>query len=241
MKKLLSIVTCVSLLSFSISSCDLIDDLFDDNGITPDAIGDAFIKQIIVNDTVVYGLALYAYSNVEIGTALVTPFDQTTVISLEQYNSLSTIFRNYPTEESDFSQTVPAEGEYTFIVTTSLGEVLVRTDFLTDELVDALEIDSISVSMDNIYVNWNKPENADKYLVRLYNSDDVMIFASHYLPNFITEAGISNFTHGWRYSSQNISNVKTLKVTAIKFESSEIFNEHYIQSTSEEIRNIVIQ
>jgi uncharacterized protein YaiI (UPF0178 family) len=95
--------------------------------------------------------------------------------------------------------------------------------------------------MENIHVNWNKPENADKYLVRLYNSDDVMIFASHYIPNFITEAGISNFTHGWRYSSQNISNVKTLKVTAIKFESSEIFNEHYIQSTSEEIRNIEIQ
>ncbi len=234
MKKFISLMACAAILGLGFTSCD--DD--DDYKINPDAIGDAYIKTVKIGDEVKHGLVLYAYTNVNIESAkVVTPDINADTVTLESFNEATTIFRSYPTEEADFSTELPTAGKYNFIIKSEDGDILNRTDELTEDVIDVIEISEFTPEENEITVKWTKVENADKYLVRLYNNKEELIY-SLYLKNTDVEFILSDNKQGWMYSNVGISDVKKLKLTAIQFESSVSPNEYAVQSISEDVRVI---
>lgn len=234
MKKFISLMACAAILGLGFTSCD--DD--DDYKIYPDAIGDAYIKTVKIGDEVKHGLVLYAYTNVNIETAKVaTPDVNADTITLESFNEATTIFRSYPTEYSDFSAELPLAGKYNFVIKSENGDILNRTDELTEDAIGLIEISEFTPEEDEITVKWTEVENADNYLVRLYNNKEELIY-SLYLKNTDVEFILSDNKKGWMYSNVGISDVKKLKLTAIQFESSVSPNEYAVQSISEDVKVI---
>jgi hypothetical protein len=131
-------------------------------------VGDVVVQDKETDSETEYGMYVYVTSNLEIADATVTtPGTSGKTYQLTLTSNKYGAYYN-PT---DYSATMPTEGDYTIKVTSSSGESAETTDIVGDEKLTHISITSASVSSGTLSVTWNKVINANAYAVRILSSD----------------------------------------------------------------------
>ena len=163
------------------------------------AYGDAFVKSILLNDSVVgYNVQLYAYSWSEMKSVNVyTGSDRENLITLDTIDYKYTYA--YQPEEQTYSQDPPEDNQYFFKVVFDDDEQTVVNDYLSDEVIvpptiKMLEWDDIDKQ---IKLEWNPVSKAQIYSVALVNPEGKVAFETEMLDRTVTSIWINQYTYGW--------------------------------------------
>ncbi|MFV0592293.1 MAG: hypothetical protein ACK5M7_12975 [Draconibacterium sp.] len=209
----------------------------DDDDVPFSITGDVVTFKQMINDSVSYAPAYYAYGNYKMTSAKVTlPSGDSITLTDNEYGQ-STYYQ-YP-DSTDFSTEIPEEGTYTFTV---VNEGI--THSATDELeVKNLEIPTITevtaaagTANGTLTVNWESDTNTDNYVVWLKNDSGEVIFATKSLPNTSTTYIISASTGFTKQFESGKS--YTVEVHALLYEDSALdylYNVEMIAIGSEDI------
>lgn len=175
-----------ALLIAGLFSCDDDDDLGEFN-----YFGDVILAKRSVNDTTAYACMYYAYGNRTISSASVELPDGTTV-SLSASSYSSTTFYDLP-DISEYSTTSPDLGEYSFTIENE-GIEYTTTDTLETSSLEIPVIDSVSYSAEEVYVEWELPDDdePDSYLVRMVDDDYETVFVGVLMNNTVYAYTISS-------------------------------------------------
>jgi len=169
------------------SSC--LNNKDDDFSVETDVIA---IKKTIDGE-VKYATAFYAYASEGVDSASVTlPGGET--LDLEGTSGGYT-FMLEP-EDTDFSTTLPVQGNYLFKVTSKKGEELTSTDQQGFANIGFVVPDTIKYD-DNktyLYVKWSQVSGADNYVVNLHELDGDVVFGGFVIAGNNTKYYVSR-TH----------------------------------------------
>ena len=228
MKKILLPVFSLLVCGLSFTSCD-----DSDNNVTPDAVGDVYVKTIKDGETTKYALYAYCSANYKMETvSIATPDDAS--IELAATNNPYT-FNNYGDDENmpEFTETLPLEGKYTFNITSTDEEIMTRENTLSSKVVDIPVVTEAIIKDDKINVTWEEEDNNDAFILRLLDKDDNVIYSTPFLKDDTTTLEITNYTNGWVTDDYKIENVTKVKVLTVLFENSEDPDTSEIQSIGE--------
>src|SRR5690606_22584297 len=145
------------------------------------AISDAYIQMKVEEGVEKYALGLWVLANKNLDSVVVEgPEDATWELSAENNNDLR-VFR-LKIEDEDYTDTIPADGDYDFRVTsTQDGETPVNIkDKLTDKVLGEVKIDSTRFTNSGMDVFWTVVTNTDNYVIRMFDEDDKMIYQGPY-------------------------------------------------------------
>ena len=187
-----------------------------------DFITDAFIQKKVEDGVEKYAIGFWVFANKDLESATVEGPGEATW-ELEQENEGSkNVFSLYP-EEEHYANTVPAAGDYKFTVTsTQEGEAPASvTDKVENKVLPAVVIDSIRFSSSRHVVKWTAVQNADEYIVRMYDETDKLVFRGPEQLGNKTEFSFGSTDQGWA-SNITPQNGKTyrLELLAILYEST---------------------
>lgn len=165
--------------------------------------GDVYILTEIVDGDTLKGLGLHAFSYSEFTSVNVEfsgPQGQTYV--LEPYMGYNQDFV-WTTPANEYSETLPAAGDYVFNATFRNGEVKTFYDKLYSTLVYPPLITKceMNASTREVELKWNKVSNADSYNVKLMNDEGDILFVSRVYNNLTEEYRFSKNTDGWQAAS----------------------------------------
>ncbi len=169
----------IILLVSGLASCDDDDDLGEFN-----YYGDVVLAKRMLDDTIKYAPMYYAYGNRTITSAEVElPDGETISLSASSYSTAT--FYDLP-DISDYSTSTPDFGEYTFTLENE-GIEYTTTDTLVNNSLDIPVIDSVSFSYDELYVEWELPDDnePDSYLVRMVDEDYETVFTGVLMNNTV--------------------------------------------------------
>lgn len=154
-----------------------------------EAVGDAYYFNKIVDNEKVTALASYAYGNKAIIDAVVSLPDGGTAILDGSLENSYTVFDEL--NENDFDTVYPEEGTYLFELVSKDEDNLQSSDVLLIEDLEIPEITEIRYeSNDFSYdVEWNSIDNADAYLLKMFDSEDQIVFTSN-----LIDSGESAYT-----------------------------------------------
>jgi len=151
--------------------------------------------------TVVYALHMEAVGQNEVATSVTVTGPSSASYTLDNTSG-------YFTKNTEFSSSVPLEGTYTFNYTFTSGAAATSQDVLSAEVLDPATITMITVSDNQVEVEWEEVEGADAMEIVLRNSEDEMIFRSTtasygYLNGDETEYTISTSAGQWGDAPQD--------------------------------------
>ncbi|HZH72172.1 MAG TPA: hypothetical protein VFD91_06755 [Mariniphaga sp.] len=229
--------TIAGILAAAFTSC------IDDPEPAPlDAMSDAYIQKKVEDGVEKYALGLWVLANKNLDTVIVEgPEDETWELSAENENDLR-VFR-YKIEDEDYTETIPAEGDYSFKVTsTQEGETPITVkDKLTDKVLDVATIDSTKFTNSGLDVHWQVVSNADNYVIRMFDEDDKMIYQGPYQLGNKDKFTVEKTGNYWAtgFSPQE-GDTYRLELLAILFEtgiseSEEMYNVQSISIATSEI------
>lgn len=161
--------------------------------------GDAYILTEIVDGDTLKGLGLHAFSYSEftsVNVELSGSQGQTYV--LQPYMGYSQDYV-WTTPLNEYSETLPAAGDYVFNATFRNGEVKTFYDKLYGTVVypPAITKCEMNASTREVELTWNKVSNADSYNVKLMNDEGDILFVSKVYNNMTEEYRFSKNTDGW--------------------------------------------
>lgn len=147
----------------------------------------------------VYGLALHVFANKAIQSAVAGPDDgSNTTYELTAFGGYPYDFF-YQTPDADFSSTVPYIGDYSFDVIAQSNESSIMGDKLLDDFI--YPTDSLGASFDSstgaTKLGWHKIEDADYIVIKLFNTDEDMLFSSSAMQGSKTYYSFGASTSGW--------------------------------------------
>jgi hypothetical protein len=195
-------------------------------------VGDALIVVKKINNQVVYGVSLYAYTYSSFRSVTVTSSSNPSKnYTLEASQGFKTNFY-YETPDGEFSATKPVAGTYTFSAVFENGVTQQFTDVLTDKVLNVPEVTKCEYSADNhrLEVNWNLVTDANGYAVNLFDGTNV-IFSSAALADNIKAYAVTASGNGWATGFvPEAGKAYTVRVLAFLFEpGGDTYN---VQSTS---------
>jgi len=197
----------------------------DDNDTEPfEVFGETVTLKKMVNDTVNYAVAYYAFGNYPMTSAKMK-FPSGDSISLTDTETSKQTFYKEP-DPTDYSKNTPTEGTYTFTVVNE-GITHTATDELEIQDFDIPDITEVTPGTSNasLTVKWDKITNADGYVVRLKNDEDETIFVSTLLPSTSSNYIISSSTG---FSKQFESGkTYTVELQALLFEDTATASDYW--------------
>lgn len=230
-RKLLSIIS-IGMLAAVITSCN------ESNDITPNVLGDVYVKVKTISDKTQYALYGYAYSNVALKSASIkTPVDDAEVITLNAIENQTNVFTNYTSTDALYSEVIPAAGDYAFTIKTNDDIDFNVTDNLKDELASIPVITKSIVEDSKISIEWTETANVDAYIIRFLDVDNKEIFTTNYITKTTLTLSISDETAGW-LDTKSIDNAVKVKLMGVKFENSTSPGRYNLQSISEGFKDI---
>ena len=146
-----------------------------------------------------YGLFLHVFANKAMQTVSASPNNETDVsIDLEAYESYPYDFF-YQTPDDEFSTTIPFIGDYTFNIIAQSGETETLSDKLLDDFIYPTDtVKCVWVSADEkTKVSWTKIEDADYIVVKMFKTDEEMVFSSAAKAGTTTEFSFGETTSSW--------------------------------------------
>ncbi len=158
---------------------------------------DVFVQKQVQDGVEKYGVVFWVLGNKEMQTVTVEgPGD--TSWTLEGDNSTSRVFSLFP-EEEDYVLMKPAQGDYKFTVkSTQAGEAEITVvDKLESDELDPLVIDTTQFVNNKLKVEWEPVEDADAYLVRMYNESNKLIFMGPKVAKTSTSYSFGMADQGW--------------------------------------------
>lgn len=173
MMKLNYVLIALALMLVFLSSCRE-----EENTAPFEAIGDVYYINKLENNQKVTARAFYAYGNKAIPEATVTSPTQEIFELDKSKENAYTVF-NEPAE-TDFTTDYPEEGTYVFNLESSDNDKMELSDELTKVDLDIPEIAGITFeATDESYdIEWNDVQNAQDYMVELYDSNENLVYTS---------------------------------------------------------------
>lgn len=219
--------TLIALVSVSLLSC------LNQSDFEQSAYGDAFIKSVYVNDSVVgYNVQLFTYSWSEMKevSASLDAANGTTY-QLDTIDNLYTFA--YQSDNNKYESSPPVAGNYNFKVVFANDEENVFSDYLSDKYltpprVSELVWDSID---HQIKLEWEPVPDAQVYSVTLLNPSEQVAFETEMLDTSITKVWINQFSYGWRTGLKPTENT-TYKIIVSAFLFEPVASTFDIQSLS---------
>jgi hypothetical protein len=153
----------------------------EENEIPFEAVGDVYYISKLESNQKVTARAFYAYGNKAIVEATVTAPSQEAFELDKSKENAYTVF-NEPAG-TDFTPDYPVEGTYIFNLKSSDNDKMELSDKLTRLDLEIPEIVNIAFeALDESYdIEWNDVEDAQDYLVELYDSNENLVFTSDFV------------------------------------------------------------
>jgi len=171
-------------------------------------------------DVVKRAPAYYVYGNQLLDTATVTP-PGGAAIGLKVFNG-SALSRVLEPQESDFSENLPAEGNYTFSATSLSGSVKQAIDVVdyTGIPIPPVTKSTFSGTPSVLNVEWTTVTGADGYFLKLLDTTGKQIFASHIVIPSVDDYIISGSVNSgsWTEAPVNGATYK-LQLNAVTFDN----------------------
>jgi len=203
---------------------------------------DAFVQKQVQNGVEKYGVVFWILGNKEIQTVTVEgPGDASW--TLEGDNSTSRVFSLFP-EDEDYVLVKPAQGDYKFTVKSKQADEAAITvvDKLESAELDAMVIDTTQFVNSKLKTIWEPVEDADAYLVRMYNQSNKLVFMGPKVGKTTTNYSFGMADQGWT-PGMTAESGKTYKVEvlALLYESTSSASdkEYNIQFISLASTNVV--
>nr|WP_321353664.1 hypothetical protein [uncultured Draconibacterium sp.] len=165
-----------------------------------------------------YALSYYAYGNMKMDSASVKiSGDSTLVLSSGNAQKLTYY---YEASMEDFSTTAPATDNYDFLVTNKDVEYTATENHTFTDL-DIPTIDSVGVTTNSkfVYVEWDKIEDAQNYVVWVFNDDHEAVFNSNLISKDAESFTANESTGKWE-TSLATGETYTIEVQAILYEDN---------------------
>lgn len=204
---------------------------------------DVFIQKTVLNGVEKYGLSFWAFGNKELDSVTVAgPGDETWTLAQDENNSF--VFIHFP-ELNQYTDSMPASGNYTFrVASTQNGEAPVTSvDKLENMELEAVTIDSTQFINAKLKTIWTVVEDADAYVVRMYDEAENLIFIGSGVAGNKTNYSFGTSDLGWTNPANKAENGETyrLEVLAILYEptSTQANQEYNIQFISVASKQIV--
>lgn len=200
-----------------------------------DAMVDVYVKKIMDEGEVKMAPVFWALGNKELQSVTVTgPEDRSWTMVKD--NTSGRVFNWFP-ELEDYTDTIPATGTYTFTVSSTQAEEqsITVTDELGETLLSIPAIVSAQFEEGSLTTIWEETNNAQSYLVRLFDSEDRLVFIGPQMDDTETQFSFSAGSHGWSETGNIAVTGETynLEVLAILYESGATVNqENNIQCIS---------
>lgn len=216
-RKIAKVLISAGLIAFTISCGE--------DEIMADAKGDVFIlskTEGVGEDAVtVYGVALHAFGTVSFSKVTATLPGSMTA-SLASYNG-SAYEYYYETDRTAFTETLPEAGNYTFDFTFITGETGTDTDVLTEDVIEPAVITNCeyNVAESKVEITWDKPDEADFFVIYMENSDGEFIYVSEALAGTKVSHEISSGTSYW-YGTPDNGATYTVIVGAFRYETAKV-------------------
>ncbi len=225
--KQLKIITLILLVAFA-SSCNK------DSGDST-VVGDAVIvSKRSETNTVVYGVALYAYAFSTLKTVTaVSSVDPTETISLKANGAYTYNFLKEPSD-SEYSATKPAAATYTFSSVFDSGTTYECQDVLTSDALVPVTFEKCLYNTTKSYAefSWTALTNADSYAIQILDKTGTIVFNSSELSSSVITGTLSASTSGWSSGFPVNGETYTVRIYAFKYEDSTKANSYQVQSTS---------
>jgi hypothetical protein len=194
-----------------------------------DAMPDVFAQKMVKEGEEKISLNFWVQGNKELASVTVEgPEDGTW--TLEKDENSNSVFKLLP-ESEDYTASFPETGTYTFTVTSTQAneDPLTVTDELGEEELEIPVINFIEYENDKLKTNWEPVTNADRYLIRLYDHTDNLIYVGPQLGSSETEYSFGLSEQGWLDPDNKPEEGETypLELIAIRYESDVDFNKEY--------------
>lgn len=174
-----------------------------DSKTDPVGYGDAFIIVEIVGQDTLKGLGLHAFSYTEFTAVNVQlSADQNVQYTLQPYLGFGQDF-TYNTPLAQFTQELPATGDYVFNATFRGGQTHSFFDKLYTTLVYPPTITKAEYVVGNqkLEVDWDRVSNADSYNVKMLNANGDILFVSPLLNRVTDFYSFDKNSQGWQTST----------------------------------------
>ncbi|MBN1924552.1 MAG: hypothetical protein JW798_01845 [Prolixibacteraceae bacterium] len=189
----------------------------DDEPLT--AYGDAFITTIKRNDSVFYGLNLYAYSWSKMKEVNVSHNSLPFQVILDTLNYRYT--HAFIPSESSFTEILPDSGIYIFEAVFDNGEEYTSTDYLdTSIILPPVVTEAVFDTTDQKFtVKWESVCNNCAYRVMLKDEENKIAFQTELLNYDQLSVSITQYTYGWQMNAQPYGGEKyTVVIMGFLFE-----------------------
>jgi hypothetical protein len=203
---------------------------------------DVFAQKQVLNGVEKYGIVFWILGNKEMQTVTVEgPGNATWTLTGD--NATSRVFSLFP-ENADYVLVKPAQGDYKFKVKSKQAgeEAITVVDKLESAELNVMIIDTTHFVSGKLKTIWEPVQNADAYLVRLYNQNNKLVFMGPKLAKTSTNYSFGLADQGWT-PGMTAESGKTyrVEVLAILYEStsSATDREYNVQFISLASTNVV--
>ncbi len=207
-----------------------------------DVVVDAFVQKTMQDGEEKYALAFWSFANKSLESVSAEgPDDETWELEKEAGSSL--VFKLFP-ETAQYTDSMPTPGDYTFTITSTQSDEAPVTiiDKLENKDLSAVTIDSTQYANSKLKITWTEVEDADDYLVRLYDDEDNLIFVSPSIADNKTDYSFGNNDAGWASATDKALTGESYRIEllALLYESTstsanEGYNIQFISIASKEI------
>ncbi|WP_423130106.1 hypothetical protein [Gaoshiqia sp. Z1-71] len=213
-RKLFAGIICLSIGVFTLVSCN------DDDPDPLQAIVDVMIQDIKTEEGVKYSVVIYATANYELKSAKVTaPGAGGEVYNLTA--SADKRFFMFTPDEEDYTDELPVKGDYTFELTSLIDEKITGKDVLGDEDLEPIIIKTAAMNSQKLKTTWDKVDDADAYLVRLYTANkSEILYSSNLLASNQVEYEFGAASSGWASGKSPVTDTNYLvELWGVRFET----------------------
>lgn len=173
-----------------------------------------------IDGVVKHAPAYYVYANRALESATVTP-PGGVALELDVFDGSVYSMSKEP-ETSDFSDVTPAEGNYTFSVTSVSGETLQSIDALdyTGIAIPPITKSAFSGTPLVLNVEWTTVSGADGYFLKLLDSTGNQVFSSYIVVASVDKYTINGSVNSGSWSATaEEGQTYTLQLNAITFDN----------------------
>ncbi len=170
-----------------------------DSGVDLDGYGDAYILVSSDGKDSLAGLGLHAFSYSEFASVKVTVHGNAELeYNLEPYLGYKQDFI-WLTPKAEYSNTIPATGDYVFTATFADGQTMTFFDKLTNEVILPPKIVhcDYAEAQERVEVEWELVPGAGYYNVKLLNGEGELLFVSPAYNSMTNNYAFSQSSQGW--------------------------------------------
>ncbi|WP_297089301.1 hypothetical protein [uncultured Draconibacterium sp.] len=193
-------------------------------------IGEVLTTKRTINGEDKYAQTYYAYANQGMDSAVVI-LPNGTNVALSSGGSQNLTYMKEPSME-DYSAFAAGAGTYEFVVKSNdLEYTATENHVFTD--ISIPTIDSVGLDYANqlVGVAWENYEDANTYVVRLFDEDRETVFISYYFADTAYEITLDSSTGSWQKTLQ-AGSTYTIEVQAMVFDEEATDSDYFFHIQS---------